>query len=170
MTLELRGFTRKEAMESTGCTSNQLQSYERAKLVIPKRVEQSGRATVLYTRRQLLQLCAIKNLREKEKISLQKIKAVIKFLDSHGFDTDLDNKQLVVLDDAVFWVRIDWEDFSTQMPKALKVASKKRKEVGQYMLLVIPPLINVAEEIIKAAKKSRVINVPSFMERFNRAA
>lgn len=155
-------------MESTGCTSNQLQSYERAGLVVPKRSQRPNSVTVSYTRKQLLQVKAIKTLREQ--ISLQTIRKIVEFLDKHGFDSSLHDKQIVVIDSDVFWVSIDWTDFSTQMPKALKVAAKRRKEVGQYVLIVIPPLINIATEILKAAKKSPVVDFPSFKERFEEAA
>lgn len=161
-------FTRKEVMESTGCTSNQLQSYERAGLVVPKRTQQPGLPTVSYTRQQLLQVKAIRTLREQ--ISLQTIRKIVEFLDRHGIDSSLHDKQIVVIDNDVFWVAVDWADFSTQMPKALKVASKRRKEVGQYVLIVIPPLIKIASEILKAAKKSSAIDFVSFKHRFESAA
>jgi DNA-binding transcriptional MerR regulator len=168
MTRELRGFTRKEAIEVTGCTSNQLQSFERAKLVVPRRVEKTGKPTVLYSRSQLLEIKAIKQLREQ--ISLQKVKRIIQFLNDHGFGDNLNDKQLVIIDNDVFWVSVDWADFPQQMPKALKVLSKRRKEIGQYCLIIIPPLINLAQEIIRTARKSKVIDFPSFMERFDQAA
>jgi DNA-binding transcriptional MerR regulator len=168
MTIELRGFTRKEAMEVTGCTSNQLQSFERAGLVVPRRVERTGQATVLYTRSQLLQIKTIKRLRDQ--ISLQRVRQIVDFLNEHGFEKRLDNKQLVIIDDDVFWVSIDWKDFSQQMPKALKVSSKRRKEVGQYCLIVIPPLVSIAQEIIKTARKSKVVDFPSFLARFEEVA
>jgi len=115
-----------------------------------------------------LQVKAIRTLREQ--ISLQTVRKIVEFLNKHGFDSSLHDKQIVVIDNDVFWVSFDWADFSTQMPKALKVAAKRRKEVGQYVLIVIPPLINIASEILKAAKKSPVIDFPSFKQRFEEAA
>jgi DNA-binding transcriptional MerR regulator len=161
-------FTRKEVMESTECTSNQLQSYERANLIVPKRVERAGRPTVLYTKRQLLQVKAIKNLREQ--MSLQTIKKIVDFLDAHNINSSLYDKQIIAIDDEVFWVDLDWTDFAERVPKALKIISRRRKEVGQYTLIVTPPLANIVNEILKSAKKSKIIDFESFKARFEPAA
>ena len=59
----------------------------------------------------------------------------------------------------------DWSDFSDRIPTTVKVAGKKNKEVGQYVLLVIPPLIDIVNDIWEAAKKSRVIDFKSFKQR-----
>jgi DNA-binding transcriptional MerR regulator len=161
-------FTRKEVIESTECTSNQLQSYERADLIVPKRIEVTGRPTVLYTKRQLLQVKAVKNLREQ--MSLQTIKKIVSFLDAHNINSSLYDKQIIAIDDEVFWVDVDWTDFAERLPKALKIISRRRKEVGQYTLIVTPPLVNIVSEILKSAEKSKVIDFESFKARFEAAA
>jgi len=159
-------FTRREVMESTGTTSNRLQYLERAKLVVPTRVEMFDKTNVLYSFEQLLQVRAIKNLRQQ--ISLQQVRKVMSFLNESGFDTKLYDKQLILFEGEVYWVSTNWDNFPEGIPKALKVASKKRKGVGQYVLLVIPPLINVLSEIMKAAKKSKVIDFERFKEKVER--
>lgn len=154
----IQGFTRRETLALTEITSNRLQYLERAGLIIPERVGGS----VLYTWEQLLEIRAIKNLRKE--VSLQTIRKIIEFLNRHGIDDSLRDKQLVVLDDEVFWVRNDWKDFSEQMPSVLKVASKK-KGVGQYVLLVIPSLGNIVKEIWEAAQESDYVDFESFRQR-----
>lgn len=161
-------FTRKEVIESTECTSNQLQSYERANLIVPSRIEKTGRPTVLYTRQQLFQVKAVKNLREQ--MSLQTIKKVVAFLDAHNINSNLYDKQIVAIDDEVFWVDTDWTDFAERVPKVLKIISRRRQEVGQYTLIVTPPLANIVDEILKSAEKSKVIDFESFKARFEAAA
>ncbi|MBW4660998.1 MAG: helix-turn-helix domain-containing protein [Drouetiella hepatica Uher 2000/2452] len=165
----IEGFTRQETLALTGTTSNRLQYLERANLIIPERVGSAQKPTVLYTWEQILEIRAIKNLRQQA--SLQTVKKIIEFLDKSGFDDTLRDKQIVVIDEEAFWVRTDWADFHEQMPKALKVASKKKKDLGQYVLIVIPPLIDIVNEVWEAAKNSaNIINFPSFEARAKASA
>ena len=81
------------------------------------------------------------------------------------FDDSLRDKQLVVIDNEVFWIRQDWQDFPEKMPSAVKVAGKSGKGVGQYVLLVIPTLTEIVDEVWDAAKASEVIDFESFKQR-----
>lgn len=110
-----------------------------------------------------MEIRAIKNLRQE--ISLQTVRKIIDFLDKSGFDDSLREKQLIVIDDDVFWVQPDWKDFPEKMPSALKVAGNNGKDVGQYVLLVLPPLSEVVNEVWEAAEKSNVVNFESFKQR-----
>lgn len=157
----IKDFVRREVLALTGTTSNRLQYLERAGLIVPRREGAISRPTVLYSWEQLLEIRAIKNLRQE--VSLQTVRKIIEFLDQSGYDDTLRDKQIVVVDEDVFWVRTDWTDFSDHLPPVLKVAGKKN--VGQYTLIVIPPLIDVVEEIWEAAKTSTVVDFQSFKER-----
>lgn len=159
----IEGFTRRETLALTGDTSNRLQYLERVDLVIPHRIGNSRRPTVIYTWEQILEIRAIKNLRQTT--SLQTVRKIIKFLDESGFDDSLRDKQLVVIDEEVFWVRSDWKDFSDKIPSALKVAGNKSAGVGQYVLLVIPALSAIVNDIWTAAAESQAIDFESFQER-----
>ncbi|MBD2180507.1 MerR family transcriptional regulator [Planktothrix sp. FACHB-1355] len=159
----IEGFTRRETQELTGTSSNRLQYLERSQLVIPHRIGTSRKPTVIYTWEQVLEIRAIKNLRQE--ISLQTVRKIIKFLDESGFDDSLRDKQLVVIDDDVFWVQPDWTDFPEKMPSVLRVAGNKSKDVGQYVLLVIPPLSEIVNEIWTAAEKSQAVDFESFKQR-----
>jgi DNA-binding transcriptional MerR regulator len=161
------GFRKIEVIEVTGTTSNQLQSLERAKMVIPYRCKEFGRVIVLYTRNQILQIKAIKRLRDQ--ISNQKVKSIMQYLNKNGHSDSLYDKHLVVVNDEVFWVKPDWSNICSEMASVLKIASRKQKGVGQYTLLVIPPLIEAVEEIIRTAKKSKIIDIKDFMRRFKAA-
>jgi DNA-binding transcriptional MerR regulator len=159
----IEGFTRRETIDLAETTSNRLQYLERVGLVVPQRIERSSQPTVIYSWEQLLEIRAIKNLRQE--ISLQTVRKIVDVLNKYGFDDRLRDKQLVAINDDVFWIRQDWEDFSKQMPKALKVASKKGKGIGQYTLIVIPTLIEVVDEVWLAAEKSKVVDMESFRKR-----
>ena len=155
----INGFTRRETLALTGTTSNQLQYLERAELVIPHRIGTSSKPTVLYSWEQILEIRSIKNLRQE--ISLQTVRKIIKFLDDSSFDDTLRDKKLVVIGDEVFWINLDWSD----LPAAMKVADKKNKGIGQFVIVTIPPLSDIVDEIWKVAQESKVIDFQSFEDR-----
>lgn len=159
----IEGFTRRETLELTGTTSNRLQYLERSGLVIPQRIGKSRKPTVIYSWEQVLEIRAIKHLRQE--ISLQTVRKIINFLDKSGFDDSLRDKQLIVIDDEVLWVQQDWKDFPEKIPAALKVAGNKDNDIGQYVLLVIPPLSEIVNEVWEAAEKSQVVDFESFKQR-----
>ena len=159
----IEGFTRTETLALTETTSNRLQYLEMKELVIPQRVGKSRRPTVIYSWEQILEIRAIKHLRQE--ISLQAVRSIVDFLNESGFDDSLRDKQLVVIDNEVFWIRQDWKDFSEKMPSAMKVAGKSSKGVGQYFLLVIPTLTEIVDEVWAVAQASEVIDFESFKQR-----
>ena len=160
----IEGFTRSETLALTETTSNRLQYLEMKELVIPQRISKSRKPTVIYTWEQILEIRAIKHLRQE--ISLQTVRKIVEFLNKSGFDDNLRYKQLVVVDDEVFWIQQDWQDFPEKMPSAMKVGGRSSdKSVGQYVLLVIPALTEIVNEIWEAARTSEVIDFDSFKQR-----
>lgn len=155
----MEGFTRQETLALTENTSNRLQYLERAELVVPQRYGNSKKPTVIYAWEQVLEIRAIKNLRQE--VSLQTVRKIITLLNKSGFDNSLRDKKIVVLDDDVYWVMPDWSD----MPRVMKVANKGDRELGQFMLIVIPPLASVVEKVWQSAQKSEVIDFESFQQR-----
>jgi hypothetical protein len=155
----INGFTRQETIALTESTSNRLQYLDRTGLVVPQRYGNTRKPTVIYTWEQVLEIRAIKNLRQE--ISLQTVRKVIEFLNDIGFDDQLRDKKLVVLNDEVYWVMPDWSDF----PKVMKVADKRNKGIGQYVLITIPPLFEVVNEVWQVAEISEVIHFESFKQR-----
>jgi DNA-binding transcriptional MerR regulator len=160
---QMSGFTRQETMHLAGCTSSRLAYLEKVSLIVPYRFGNNARPTVIFSWEQLLEIRAIKNLRKD--VSLQTVRKLIKFLDDSGYDNSLRDKQLVVVGEEIFWVKQDWSDFGENLPTAVKVAGKSDKQVGQYVLIVIPPLIDIVNEIWKAARKSKIVNFKSFEKR-----
>ena len=162
MTL-IEGFTRSETLALTKTTSNRLQYLEMKELVIPQRVGKSRKPTVIYTWEQILEIRAIKHLRQE--ISLQTVRKIVEFLNKSGFDDNLRDKQLIVIDNEVFWIQQDWQDFSEKMPSTIKVGGRSDTGVGQYILLVIPALTEIVNEIWEAARISEIIDFASFKQR-----
>ncbi|NES23503.1 MAG: MerR family transcriptional regulator [Symploca sp. SIO3E6] len=159
----IEGFTRPETLALTETTSNRLQYLEKKELVIPQRIGKSRKPTVIYTWEQILEIRAIKHLRQE--ISLQAVRQIVQFLNQSGFDDSLRDKQLVVIDNEVFWIRQDWQDFPEKMPSTMKVAGKSGRSIGQYVLLVLPTLTEIVNEVWEAASKSEVIDFDSFRDR-----
>jgi len=158
----IQGFTRQETLKLTGCTSSRLSYLEKVGLVVPTRIGSNKRPTVLYTWEQLLEIRAIKTLRKD--VSLQTVRKIVETLNDRGFDDSLRDKSLVIVGDDVLWVTPDdWSDF--EVPKALIVASKGGRGVGEFVLLVVPPFAEIIRELWKAAEESKVIDFESFKQR-----
>lgn len=159
----ISGFTRQETLILTDSTSNQLQYLEKQGLIIPQRIGKSRKPTVIYSWEQILEIRAIKHLRKQ--VSLQTISKIIQFLDKSGVDDHLRDKQLIVLNDEVFWIQKDWSDLQDKIPSVVKVAGKNNINIGQYILLVIPILSNIVQDVWTIAKSSELIDFESFKDR-----
>lgn len=153
------GFTRQETLALTQTTSSRLAYLDRTHVVVPQKYGNPKKPTVIYTWEQLLEIRTIANLRKQ--ISLQMVRKLVAFLDEYGLDPKLHNKPLVATADEVFLVMPDWSD----MPQVMKVADRSGEGVGQLVLLVLPPLNTVIEEIWDAARNSKVVAFESFKQR-----
>ncbi|HEY9737529.1 MAG TPA: MerR family transcriptional regulator [Trichocoleus sp.] len=160
---QVEGFTRQETLALTKATPNQLFYLEKAGLVIPTRIGSNKRPTVIFSWEQILEIRTIRELRKET--SLQSIRKVVEYLNDNGFTDHLRDKQLIVLDESVFWVTTDWHDLPTNMTKVLRVANKGGKGVGQYMLTVLPPFSEIIDDLWNTAKSSSVIDFESFKAR-----
>lgn len=155
----MEGFTRQETLALTKTTSSRLAYLDRTGVVVPEKYGNSKKPTVIYRWEQVLEIRAINDLRQK--ISLQTVRKIVQFLDESGFGTSLRNKHLVVVNDDVFWVMPDWSD----MPRVMKVAGKKNKGLGQFVLIVLPLISDIIKAVWESAKKSKVIDFESFKRR-----
>lgn len=156
-------FSRREVMELAGATSNQLQYLERSELITPERVwNDKKKPDVYYSWEQLLEIKAIRNLRETT--SLQTIRKILSFFEKYQFQKTLKDKRIVAINDEVFWIKEDWSDFGKKLI-ALKVADKQGKGIGQYTLLALPAFQEIVDEVWEVAGRSKVINLESFRQR-----
>jgi DNA-binding transcriptional MerR regulator len=153
------GFTRQEAIALAKTTSSRLAYLDRINVVVPKKYGNTKKPTVIYSWNQILELRAISDLREQ--VSLQVIRQMLQFFESHGYAPELRDKHLVALNSEIHWIMPDWSD----MPKMMQVASKKNKGLGQLVLVVLPPRGNLIMAVWEAAKKSNVIDFESFKQR-----
>jgi DNA-binding transcriptional MerR regulator len=153
------GFTRQETIALTKTTSSRLAYLDRTGVIEPEKYGNSKKPTVIYSWEQVLEIKAINDLRQK--VSLQTVRKIVEYFDKNGFDTSFRDKHLVVVNDEVVWIMPDWSD----MPRVMKVADKKNKNLGQYVLVVLPQISDVIKEIWKTAQKSKVINFESFKQR-----
>ena len=155
----MEGFTRQETLALTKTTSSRLAYLDRTGVVVPEKYGNSKKPTVIYSWEQVLEIKAVNDLRQK--ISLQTVRKIVQFLDESGFDTSLKDKYLVVVNDEVFWVMPDWSD----MPRVMKVADRKNKGLGQFVLIVLPPISDIIKAVWGSAEKSKVIDFESFKRR-----
>lgn len=158
------GFTRQETLALTQTTSSRLAYLDRVNVVVPQKYGNPKKPTVIYTWEQLLEIRTIANLRKQT--SLQMVRKLVDFLDKHSLDHTLHDKPLVATANEVFLVMPDWSD----MPQVMKVADRNGEGVGQLVLLVLPPLSTVIQEIWAMAKDSQVVDFESFTQRAKTAA
>jgi DNA-binding transcriptional MerR regulator len=153
------GFTRQETLALTQITSSRLAYLDRTQVVVPEKYGNPKKPTVIYRWEQLLEIRTIANLRKQ--ISLQMVRRLVAFLDTHGLDATLHDKHLVTTPDEVFLVNPDWSD----LPQVMKVADRQDQGVGQLVLLVLPPLNTVIADLWRAAETSKVVDFDSFKQR-----
>ena len=155
----MEGFTRQETLALANTTSSRLAYLDRTEVVVPEKYGNPKKPTVIYRWEQIVEIRVINDLRQK--ISLQTVRKIVQFLEESGFDTSLKDKHLVVVNDEVFWVMPDWSD----MPRIMKVAGKKNKGLGQFVLIVLPPISDIIKAVWENAKNSKVIDFESFKRR-----
>jgi DNA-binding transcriptional MerR regulator len=156
-------FSRREVIELTGATSNQLQYLERRGLITPERVWNGKRKPdVYYSWEQLLEIKVIRNLRETT--SLQTIRKILSFFEEYQFRETLKGKRIVAIDNEVFWIEDDWSDFGQKFI-ALEVADKQGSRIGQYSLLALPTFQEIVNEVWGTAERSNIIDLESFRQR-----
>jgi DNA-binding transcriptional MerR regulator len=155
----MEGFTRQETLALTGTTSNRLSYLDRTGVVVPRKYGNHKKPTVIYTWEQVLEIRAISHLRQK--VSLQTVRKIIQFLQESGFDDSLRDKRLISINDEVYPIMGDWSD----MAQVMRVVEKKSKHEGQFVLVVIPRLDSVIQDVWSAAKSSRIVDIESFRQR-----
>jgi len=155
----MEGFTRQETLALTQTTSSRLAYLDRTGVIVPQKYGNSKKPTVIYSWEQVLEIRTIANLRKQ--ISLQMVRQIVAFLDKHGLDTTLHDKHLVTTPSEVFLVSPDW----AEMPHVMKVADRQGAGLGQLVLMVLPPLNTVIQDIWQAAESSNAVDFDSFKQR-----
>lgn len=157
-----KGFTRKEVMSLTGLKSGRLSYFDQTGLVQPEKIGGSKHPVVLYTWEQLLELRAIAKLRDK--LSLQQIRQVIKFLRESGYEDGLYNKPLLFINSSLC-LQTEKDELGNRL--AMEVLGNHS---GQLVFDWIDPLGQLAEEIITEARSNPAIDFESFKKRTRSAS
>ena len=152
-------FTRREAIVLARTSAGRLAYLARTGIVVPQRIQTAQRVRLVYSWEQILELRAINHLRRQ--VSLQTIRQVMAFLEKGGFEGSLRDKNLIIANGEVDWVRAD----CPQAPQILQVAGGAKHHVGQLKLLTLPALGALIEEVWATARHSNVIDFESFRQR-----
>lgn len=153
----MQHFTRRETVILTRTSLPRLAYLARTGMVIPIEHEAAAKQ-VYYTWEQILELRAIRHLRRQ--VSLQMIRKILAFLEGSGCGA-LHDKHLVIKNNEVHWVQPQ----ADTEPRVVQVAAKANCHVGQFNLMTLPSLMNLADEIWETARSSNVIDFESFRQR-----
>lgn len=153
------GFSKRESCILSGLSHDRLTYLDRSGLVTPTRVSLPGyaRPVLQYTWAQILELKAIAHLRSD--VSLQTIRKIVDFIESHSSDSRLSTKRILVINNEVFWVNPDFSDIPNLMVEMVKNPGQT-SNTGFYMILP-----DLQGEIIELAKQSEVIDFNQFKAR-----
>ena len=157
----INGFTRKEVLELTDSTSNQLQYLEKVGLIKPSRLEKTGKATVLYTLEHLVEIVVIKRL--KDKIPLEAIKGIVQYLDSKELNYNIENRQLVHVEGNIFWVKDTFEEIPEILRKI--TINQRNNNVKRYEIFIVPDIIDAVKVLWETAAQSDLVDFKSFKAR-----
>ena len=152
-----KGFTRKEVMALTGLKSGRLSYFDQTELVQPEKIGGSKHPVVLYSWEQLLELRVIAKLRDR--LSLQQIRQVIKFLRDSGYEDGLYNKPLLFINSSLC-LQTDKDELGRRL--AMEVLGSHS---GQLVFDWIDPLGKLDEEVAAEAQNNPAIDFPSFQKR-----
>ncbi|NJN20354.1 MAG: MerR family transcriptional regulator [Leptolyngbya sp. RL_3_1] len=160
------GFTQRETVILTRTSPSRLAYLAKTGVVIPSHhVDSSADSSHMdsncrYDWEQILELRAINHLRQKT--SLQTIRKIVAFLETHGSDRYLHNKHLIVTSNTVDWIK---PHPNTQLPQIVQVVGPANKHVGQLKIPAIPPVMALVNEVWEAAQRSNVIDFERFRQR-----
>ena len=151
-------FTRRHAVVLARSSPSRLKYLEKTGIVIPRRVQADNRLEVLYSWEQILEIRTIARLRQY--LSFQTIRKIIHFFHDHGIDPSLRNKQLVIQDGSVTWVRSS----PNVAPEMIQLHGKRHSEIGQFVLSSVNG--HAPEEVArKPARGENVVSLQDFKQK-----
>ena len=124
-------FTRRHAVILARSSPSRLKYLEKTGIVIPHRVMSSRRLEVFYSWEQILEIRAIARLRQY--LSFQTIRKILQYFEDHGFERSLRNKQLIIKNGTVTWVRPS----SNIAPEMVQLHGKRDSQTGQLVLTTL---------------------------------
>jgi DNA-binding transcriptional MerR regulator len=154
-------FTRRHAVILARSSPSRLKYLEKTGIVIPRRVQADNRLEVLYSWEQILEIRTIARLRQY--LSFQTIRKIVHFFQEHGIDPSLRNKQLVVKDGSVTWVRSS----SSVIPEMIQLHGKRHSEIGQFVLSPIDLHEPPDDLTPKPPREKKVVSLQDFKQKLN---
>jgi DNA-binding transcriptional MerR regulator len=141
------GFTRQEVIKMTGVNSGRLSYLDQTGVVVPEKFGNPQHPKVFYSWEKVLQIKVIDRLRER--LSLQEIRNILKFLEQRNYQPSLFQCNLVFVGDRLYLIE-DWEEFGHMILEA----SGKNK--GQLVVQEIGAIGEVIAEL--QAMKDEVLD------------
>jgi len=143
------GFTRQETMALTGIDSGRLSYLDRTKLVVPVKFGNPKHPKVVYSWQQVLEIKTIERLREK--LPLQEIRKVLKFLQERDYESSFFVHNLVLVNTKLYLVE-DLRDFG------LTVLEASGGSKGQVVIHQVGAIGDIIAELAKEAEKHHVLD------------
>lgn len=143
------GFTRQETIALTGISSGRLSYLDRTQLVVPSKFGNPKHPKVVYSWKQVLGIKTIERLREK--IPLQEIRKVLRFLKEHNYEPSFFAHNLVLLNSQLYLIK-DLREFGLAV---LEVSGDSK---GQVVIHEVGPIGDIMAELAKEAEKHHVLD------------
>jgi len=143
------GFTRQETIALTRISSGRLSYFDRTEFVVPQKFGNTKHPKVVYTWRQVLELKTIESLRER--LSLQEIRKVLKFLTERNHEPSFFVHNLVFVNTQLYLVE-DLRDFG------LTVLEASGQNKGQVVIYEVGAIGDIITEMRKDAERHHVLD------------
>jgi DNA-binding transcriptional MerR regulator len=143
------GFTRQETISLTRISSGRLSYFDRTKFVVPQKFGNTKHPKVVYSWRQVLELKTIESLRER--LSLQEIRKVLKFLTERNHEPSFFVHNLVFVNTQLYLVE-DLRDFG------LTVLEASGQNKGQVVIHEVGAIGDIITEMRKDAERHHVLD------------
>jgi DNA-binding transcriptional MerR regulator len=143
------GFTRQETIALTRISSGRLSYFDRTEFVVPQKFGHTKHPKVVYSWRQVLELKTIESLRER--LSLQEIRKVLKFLTERNHEPSFFVHNLVFVNTQLYLVE-DLRDFG------LTVLEASGQNKGQVVIHEVGAIGDIITEMRKDAERHHVLD------------
>lgn len=143
------GFTRQETIALTGISSGRLSYLDRTQLVVPSKFGNPKHPKVVYSWKQVLEIKTLERLREK--LPLQEIRKVLRFLKEHNYEPSFFALNLVLLNSQLYLIK-DLREFGLTV---LKVSGGNK---GQVVIHEVGAIGDIMSELEKEAEKHHVLD------------
>ncbi|HIK44418.1 MAG TPA: hypothetical protein IGR64_05960 [Leptolyngbyaceae cyanobacterium M65_K2018_010] len=126
-------FPRRHVVVLARSSPGRLSYLEKTGIVVPRRIGLPAKPEVVYSWEQILEIRAISRLRQH--LSFQTIRRIMDYFEEHGFGRSLRDKQLLISQDGVSWIR----PMPSAPPQIIQLISKDSTLMGQYLLTLLDP-------------------------------